>query len=259
MVALLLAAPVLWFPEEASFLTVISLALLSVVWLMRLFRHDPVPVTPLNGALLLWVAMVAVGMSVTAFPVIALPKATGIVLGLATWVYLVRLGVRGVPAPVAVVGLAALGFGVASLGLLMTDWPAKVPLLSVVLAHLPPVLLRVPGAPDAGVHANELAGAVAPFVPLALSLILSGCATDSASQRRRWPAGVLIALGVASLVLAVLSQSRSAWLGVVGGCAAVAALWAWLSPSRRLAWGLRLALFTGLAGVVAAGLWLGED
>ncbi|MCU0521986.1 MAG: O-antigen ligase family protein, partial [Anaerolineae bacterium] len=33
----------------------------------------------------------------------------------------------------------------------------------------------------------------------------------------------------------------------------------WLSPSRRLAWGLRLALFTGLAGVVAAGLWLGED
>ena len=257
--ALLLAAPVLLVPSARPVLTVGALVGLVAVWLVRLLRRDPVPMTPLNGAMLVWLIMVGVGAGVTAFPELMLPKATGILLAVSVWMYLARLGARSVSPWTMAFGLGALGFGVAGLGVLMTDWPAKVPFLSTVLAHLPPVLLRVPGTPDAGVHANELAGAVAPFVPLALSLILSRPAGNYPRSATSWLARVLIGVGLLSLALTVLSQSRSAWIGVLGGSAGVAALWAWLSPSRRLALALRVALLIGLVGVVGVGLWLGPD
>lgn len=257
-VVLLAVAPVLVLPTAYPVLTTVGLAALSAVWCARLVRHDLLPETSLNGALLVWMVTVVVGYGVTAFPDLALPKATGILLGIAVWSLVLRLRDRGVGAQMLSLGLALVGLVSAGLGVLATDWPAKVPVLESLLMYLPSILVRVPGAPEAGVHANELGGAVTPFVPLGVSLLLATTMHHTGSARlASWTSGSLIAVGLVSLGLAVFSQSRSAWLGVVGGTGAVVALWSWLAPSRRVAWLLRAVLAVGFLVGMGVALWLG--
>ena len=257
--ALLLAAPILMFPTARPFLTGLFLLPLLGVWLVRIWRRDPLPVTPWNGAMLVLLLMVCVGASVTPFPALMVPKAAGILLGAASWSYLTRLGVRGVPYRWLALGLPFLGLGVVALGFLTTDWPTKVPLLGTLLTHLPLVLLRIPDAPAIGVHANELGGALVPFVPLALSMAVGWVTAQGVAGKMRLPAYALVGMGVVAAVLVALSQSRSAWVGVLAGGAAVIAAWAWSTPSRWLSIALRLALGVGVVGVAVLAVGLGAD
>ena len=247
------------FPTARPFLTALFLLPLLGVWLVRIWRRDPLPVTPWNGAMLVLLLMVCVGASVTAFPTLMVPKAAGILLGGATWGYLTRLGVRGVPYRWLALGLPLLGLGVVALGVLTTDWPTKVPLLGTLLTHLPAVLLRIPDAPDIGVHANELGGALVPFVPLALSMAMGWVTAQGVAGKMRLPAYALVGMGVVAAVLVALSQSRSAWIGALAGGAAVIAAWAWTTPSRRLSIALGLGLGVGVLGVVVLAVGLGAD
>ena len=117
--------------------------------------------------------------------------------------------------PDAVAGPGSAGLVSAGLGVLATDWPAKVPVLESLLKYLPSILVRVPGAPEAGVHANELGGAVTPFVPLGVSLLLATTMHHTDPRGLPWTSGSRSpGIGV-SWPGSV--RCRSAWLGVVGG------------------------------------------
>jgi putative inorganic carbon (hco3(-)) transporter len=268
---LLAAAPFLLFPTVRPWATGTVCLLIAIVLLLRWRIEGAAPVTPLNGALTLWLAMIAIGALVSAFPDHTLPKLTGLLLGAVTWLTLVRMG-RGAPSPRLQTWLRAafvlVTLGIAGLGLLTTDWPSKIPGLATLIARLPPTLVALPTAPESGVHANQLGGAVVPALALALSLLLGTLVPQSAlaphpdngPPRRPRTAARRIALSLTTAAIAgllLLTQSRSAWIGALVSCGVVAALWARLLPPGRLRTALRAGLGIALLGAVAGALWLG--
>ena len=257
---LALSAPFLLFPTLVIPATV-GVLLASVLWWLARWGVDrqPLPTTPFNGALLLWGITVAVGIAVTAYPDLTLPKATGLILGLAAWRYLAltvrdRRGLRW-----AVAGLVLIGLAVAALGALGARWTVKIPGLQPLLARLPERLLALPESPEGGINANQLAGAMVFYLPLALAWLLgtlrfakpAGRATRVIARAMGGLAGVAAAGG-----LLVLTQSRSGWIGGALGVLALLFLWGLSSNcrwGRRIAWGL-LAVTLVAGGVVAAAI-----
>ena len=130
------------------------------------------PQTPLNGAMLLWCVMVGVGIAVTAFPDLTLPKATGLLLGIAVWRYLTIFVSSSHRLRWALAGFATLGLVMAALGFLATNWPSKIPGLQTLLTYVPESLVALPEAPTSGVHANQLGGTLVLYFPLLLSLLI---------------------------------------------------------------------------------------
>jgi putative inorganic carbon (HCO3(-)) transporter len=146
--------------------------------------------------------------------------------------------------------LLALGF--TALGTLSTNWVIKVPLLEQIVQQLPPTLVALPESPESGVQANQLAGTILMFWPLLLCLAIG------------WPlpGGWKMAVRLLTLLLTALlflSQSRSGWLGGLGGLVCLLAWWGWLHlpPSRRWLIWLGLALL-GMA-VIAALVMIGPE
>jgi putative inorganic carbon (HCO3(-)) transporter len=237
-VVLFLATPFLLFPAFSSPATAAALLVIALTWIVNWRRF---PQTPLNGALLIWGLSLAVGILVSADPDLTLPKATGLILGLAAWRYtsLFVTDARRLRWAGAAYLLLALGFVL--LGILGADWRLKIPWLASVINLAPSALLRLPEAPNEGVQLNQLAGTLLLALPLTVSLALNGSIAGLSRSRRR-------ALGALSLVLLgllVLSQSRGGWLGGMVGLGALAWLW-WRAlpagPLRRRA-GLSFAGF----------------
>jgi len=77
------AAPFLMFPTVRPRWTATALAVLVVWWLLRwAVRGEPWPVTPFNGALLLFALMVPVGIWASPAREATLPDAVRVTLGL---------------------------------------------------------------------------------------------------------------------------------------------------------------------------------
>lgn len=210
-----LAAPFLLFPTLRPRLTVgVSVALL-LVWLVRWIAIGrPGTRTPLDVSLLLLMLMVPVAVWASALPELTAPKLTGLVLGLATF----RATVNAVRTPrhlkVAVALFLALGLCLVTIGLVSTAWTGKWPALQPVLGRIPRLVRGLPGA-EMGIHPNELAGTLLLFLPVTLAVV------SMQGIDRRWLAWTV---RVAALLLLlffgtvlVLTQSRSAWVGVVVG------------------------------------------
>jgi putative inorganic carbon (HCO3(-)) transporter len=256
-----LSAPFLLFPTLRPTVTVGVLALFALWWLARSgLERRPLPPTPFNGALLLWGSAVAVGIAVTAVPALTLPKATGLILGLATWRYLAltlhnRRDVRW-----GLAGLILVGLSIAGVGLLSVHWSVKIPFMQAWIARLPQQMLALPEGPEAGVSANQLGGVVAFYLPLALAVALGKLqAIPHAKNRRQsWGtvgllAGALLGLALTAGLL-VLTQSRSAWIGGAVGILTLLALWVGTAKRnwpRRVA-GAALVVVLVLGGVVYA-------
>jgi putative inorganic carbon (HCO3(-)) transporter len=239
----LAATPFLLFPERLPPATIVALILVAAGWLLG-WRYFPV--TPFNDALLLWEVALLVSIAVSADPDQTLPKATGLILGLAVWrlvSLLAGLSERSFRWAGLLYLLLALGFVL--LGILGADWRAKVPVLQQFIDLLPGVLVQLPGASDAGVQLNQLAGTILLLLPLTISLAV---ARGWNGERRAWR----IALAILSLILGGLllfSQSRGGWLGLVIGVGAMGLLW-WLvlpAGSRRR---LGLMLLASLVAVL---------
>ena len=172
-VLLLLSTPFLLFPTVVPEATLLALLGLVVGWVVYwIVERQPLPPTPLNGALLLWGVALAVGIAVTAFPELTLPKATGLILGLAVWRYFVVMIQGQNDLRWALVGSAAVGLGVMGLGAISARWYYKIPGLQNLVTVLPPQLLSLPEAPQAGVSANQLAGVVVFYLPVAVAAVL---------------------------------------------------------------------------------------
>ena len=249
---LLASAPFLLFPERSPFLTTVALLLIAAVWLapVLLVRSPLIPPTPFNLILLLLCLMILVGIAVTADPALTLPKATGLILGLSVWRFLV-LGVNDrTQLGWATAGYIAAGSAFVLVGVLSADWllkeTARVPFVQSLLPgeRYGPVL-AIGGF---SIHPNQLAGTITLLLPLLVALLVDSPYKQLANGRLI-RAGLLltaVALGLALL----LTQSRGGWFGVAGGLGVLLLLWSLLlapTPARR--W-LRLGLGLAVLGAV---------
>jgi putative inorganic carbon (hco3(-)) transporter len=240
-----LAAPFLLFPTFRPTWTAGGLALLLLVWLLRWIGSGrPGIRTPMDGSLLLLALTIPIAVWASALPELTLPKLTGLILGLAAF----RATANAVRLPRSL-GRAAilflgLGLALAAFGLVSTDWASKLPALGPLLARIPRLVQGLPGAEE-GIHANELAGTMLLFLPVAMA------AGGARIAGRRW---IAWAARLAALILAaffgailVLTQSRGAWIGAAVGLGAMAWLrWRW---ARWLLAGAALLLALGLVTV----------
>lgn len=250
------AAPFLVFPTVQPFLTAVALILVIVPWLTAVFvRSWPLlPSTPLNVPLLLFTLSLLVGILVTADPDLTLSKATGLLLGLATWRVLACYAAERRWLWGGVIIFAAAGFGFTLLGVLSANWLLKIPGIAAVVQQLPTGVVTLPGSPDAGVQPNQIAGTTLSWVLLPLSLLL-GWRGESGRSRRWWGAALLALFGTTVLIL---TQSRSGYIGFAGGFFILLGVWFLLLPRRS--W-IRRVTGGGIIGMVAAAtgilLWLG--
>jgi putative inorganic carbon (hco3(-)) transporter len=241
-----LLLPIVLFPSPTRFL---ALLLIPLFWLLRrLLCRTLLPLTPLNGALLLLLLMVLVTVLITPDLLWSLPKVAGVVYGVALYfaaVSAIQLSPRLFWAGTGLLLLA--GMGVAAAGLLGMSASGKLPLVQPLVSRLP--ALRLAGGDL--INPNEVAGVLLWMAPLALALAL--VLILRWRQRLAHPLLALLLIAVA-LVLAgalLLSQSRGGLLGY--GVALFFLLAAFAGRYRRLLFGLLagLLLFALVAYAVA--------
>ncbi len=219
LLALLVAAPLLWFPGSWRTL---ALLVLPLIWVgNRIFTGHFVPRTPYDGIIMCLLAMVAVSLYATYDITVSLPKISGVLLGVSAFYVVVNLADTADHLRRVLIGLFLLIAAFSGLILVGTDWGRKIPLLEQIGALLPMLVRDLPGA-DGGFHPAEVGGTLTwlVFLPIAAFIALW-------SQRRSLlGTAALVGLGGLSGVLLaalVLTQSRSAWLGFAAGAAVV--LW----------------------------------
>ncbi len=249
----LMTGPLLLFPTVRPLWTAIALVALVTVWLARwIVRREPWPVTPFNGALLVFALMIPVGIWASAFPDLTLDKATGLVLGLAVFravVFSVR-DRRSLAWTVAAFG--GLGVAIVAVGLVSAEWLDKIAAVTIIARHIPRLIESLPGSRSVGVAPNQIAAVLALYLPPALTFVLVSWFRPVRAPKT-WIIRIISGFSLLFVGSALLlTQSRSGWMGGIAGIIVVAALWA-LSDRRRvirrLAWGgtvLLLASSTGL-------------
>jgi len=249
--AVLIIAPVLLFPTPAR------LAVLAVVpviwWCAWLADGRAIPRTPMNAALWLMLVMVGVSLFVTFDVRLSLGKVSGVVLGALLFWSIARWVRSSERLAIAAAAFVLAGAGLAIIGLLGVNWDNKFPMIGAITAQLPKAIRGVPGA-EVGFSSNAVAGCLVLFIPIQFALL----ATDgrrwlSPIVRLRevgwWPVAVQVALLILTAGTLVLTESRSAWLGMV---IATAAFFLWYSRWTRLLAGCAataMGLVTAAVGV----------
>lgn len=254
---LVVAAPFLLFPAMAPALTIVALVFLVLSWIvMATVDRGALVATPFHGAMLGWAVMIGVGTLVSAFPKLTLPKATGLLLGLATWQFLAKTVIDRRLLRWALVGLWVFGFAVTAVGVVSVSWPDKIPLVSRwVEITMPSTMVTLPGGPEGGVSANQLAGMLVFYLPLPLSDLLAWRFRDRQWLRRLPSFCAAAVIGV----LILLTQSRSGWIGAVLGMGMLLMLWGAILPagrSRLILWGI---CALGLLIMIVGGVVVGPD
>ena len=250
-IVLLSAAPWLLFPDLLPAATVVALLALALVWLLGMaFDRTALPRTPFNLAFVLLGVALGVGILVSADPMETLPKATGVVLGLAVWRFVViAVGRRPhVALAVALLLLICLGFSVT--GVLSLRELPKIPALT---AANPFRNLALPGLAQLSTHPNQQAALISFFLPLLVSLAVG---PRPGPSRRLWRVALaLVALLVVAIL--ILTQSRGGWIATAAGLFALAALWAAVLPPSRARRGLRLVVGLAVLAALAVAVWIG--
>ncbi len=256
--AVALAAPFLLFPSVRPLLTAVSLVLLAALWLLRwVVRREPWPVAPFDSALLLFTLTIPVAIWVSALPELTLPKATGIVLGLATFRAVVFAVRDQRSLNLALAALCLLGLAIVAGGALGAQWADKIPVLELLANRIPRLLTSLPDLRTDAINPNQLAGALTLFLPLAVALVVGW----RFHREGRAVALLLFAGRMAFLILVVgvllLTQSRGGWIGGAAGLLALGTLWGLLARRRWMrALGVTLpllALAIGLGAFLCAG------
>ena len=257
---LLAITPFLLFPTFSTAATLAALILVILIWLRPLWNKN-LPVlrlSPFNVSLLAFCLAVLVGILVTADPRLTYPKATGLILGITLWRYLVMFVLNANQVNWAVVVMLLAGLGYTFVGLLNADWLLKAYSNVPVLGNLPAVLTPIAGIAGGvieGVHPNQIAGTIMLYLPLLAALLMQ----RPAFFRRGWLTAALIISLVFALLALALSQSRSGWLGFAAAAVFMLFIWMWQRSSGATRRGLLVALICLLL-VLAAGLfWIGSN
>jgi hypothetical protein len=218
-IALLVLSPLFVLPPVGNPLLTLVL-LLPLVWITS---RPLLPLTELNGSLLLLALAVLVSLTASFDILFSAPKVLGVVFGIAVFFAIVRSIRDQTSLDFFVRALSVAGGALAILGLLGTDWIHKVVVLRSITARLPAVIRGVPGQAE-GFQPNAIAGALVMFLPLQFALTVS-----DASRRQRLFHGALLAVTAITLLL---TQSRGGYLSLAAGCFA----WAlWHGRRSRLA------------------------
>ena len=246
-VVLVLAAPFLLAPELSPVATAAALLALAAVWLTALFSRRPLS-TPFDAVLIVWGITLGVGMLATADPAETLPKATGLILGLAVWRFVALAAHSRRRVGWAVAAMVAIGLGFSLVGVIGLQEIPKIP----ILVQLNPFRAQsLPGLAGFTVHPNQLAGLICLFLPVIISLLLAPRAG------RPW---LRLALGLAALwtiAILILTQSRGGWVGALAGLFILLILWAVVLPPST--YRARMWAGVGIMAVVGLGavLWIG--
>ena len=249
-IVLFLAAPWLLFPDLLPVATVGALLALALVWLLNLaIDRTALPRTPFNVALLPLGIALGIGILVSADPGDTLSKATGVVLGLAVWRFIViAVGRRRhVAVAVGLLLLICLAFSVTGV-LSLRDLP-KIPSLT---AANPFRGLGLPGVERLTTHPNQLAALIAFFLPLLVALLVAPPRPGGRLWRVALAAFTLVAAGILAL-----TQSRGGWIATAAGLFALLALWAAVLPPSRRRRALRLVVALSVLAALAGLLWIG--
>jgi len=177
------------------------------------------PLTPLNGALLLLALMVLVSLWATYDITVSLPKISGMVLGLGIFYAFAREGRAPRSWWLGFLLFLGIGFGIAALGLLGTQWITKIALLTPILSRLSPRITGLPGAGE-GFHPNYVAGALLWVIPgfLTFSWLLLSKAKAVRGLFGRAKTNVLIVLTTGAtlwiIAIFILTQSRGGYIAL---------------------------------------------
>ncbi len=252
---LAIAAPFLLFPSPSLSMV---LLVIPVLWVAALIaRRLPLPVTPLNGSILMIALMMLASLWASYDLVISLPKIAGMVLALGIYFAFSRYGqnMRGWWICLSI--FLAVGAGMALVGLLGMDWTSKVRFLVPLTSRLSSRITGLPGA-ESGFHPNEVAGLLLWIVPVFVFLTaawLSPRIKAPFHPSKRWLSKPLLALVLGGctlicMVILLLTQSRGALLGLGGSLALMSML---LIP-RRVRWYFAGCLVAaGVGGILILG------
>ena len=245
---LLVAAPFLLFPspDRAWVMLVVP-----VGWLLAwAATGKPLPVTPLNGSLLLLYVMIALSLYTTYDVAVSLPKVSGMVLAIGVFSVFLRMGTNPRGWWVCFGVLLASGAAIAFIGLLGTNWMVKFGAFEGLTTRFAAYITTLPGA-RGGLHPNELGGALLWIVPVLVttSIVLVVHLRDFSREAGTtciWfllPILLILTLFVSGVTL--LTQSRSSYVG-----STVTLLLLLLIALPRL-W--RLLILICLAGLIVLG------
>lgn len=234
---LAITTPFLLFPTVYPMATVAALAILVLSWLRALWQRQPWPVTPFNGALLLFAIMVGVGIGITPYPDLTLPEAMHLILGLAVFRALVSIVKNQHSLATGVAIFCLLGAIITIIGLMGVQWQSKVPLLRNLGQVIPHLINSIPedqGTP--GVNPNHLAGCLTLYAPLALALVWEWSVSRRTSPRSLLLFFVLLVFSTLVIGALLLTQSRSGWFGGTAGLLALISLRGLGSRRRWARW-----------------------
>ena len=252
-------APFLLFPTVRPLWTAMALAALGGWWLLRwAVCREPWPVTSFNCALLLFTIMTGVGILVSINHSLTLPKATGLILGLAIFrAFAFELSdQRGLLW--GIVAFLIVGLIILIVGALSVEWKRTIHLLEPALKGIPRLIKRLPELRGEAVHPNQLAGAMAFYVPFTFSLSFQQFKSENLILYALYKLGNWIILVLFSITL-VLTQSRSGWIGGVLGVVAFMALRVITLPPSLEKWVMGLGMIMLTVTVLIGGFLLGPE
>jgi O-antigen ligase len=211
VVLLVIAYPML-FPKPVL---IPLMLVIPALWILHWIREgQPLPATPLNLPILLLSIMLLVSLWATFSIEYSLPKISGLVYALAVFFATVRYSLKSVYS--VLLFFLCCGLAVSGLGLLATDWHAKIPVLTELIERLPRVITSLPAA-EAGIHPNELGGILLLFALPCTWIAWRGTRKGFSGQKKLILLMWAVALWFSGLLL--LTQSRSALLGYASAMA----------------------------------------
>lgn len=251
------AAPFLIFPSVRPRLTVLAMAVLVVLWALRLLaRREPWPVTPFSGPLLLLGVSILASLWASTTPEFTLAKAAGLVLGLAVFRATALAVANRRSLGVSLVTFCLVALVMVTVGALAAQWLDKVAILARLSRQIPRLISSLPGLRTSGVHPNQIAGLLTLYVPLAVVPPTVTLRYYRGAARYFWMTVSLVFVALVGGAL-LLTQSRSGWIGAAAGLVAMVALAGLSCPGRwQRALGVSLPLLVLLslaAGVLCVG------
>lgn len=257
-VTLLVVTPFFLFPERFPVLTILAATFLGFLWFVSAFWFKkPFRSGPLNLSLLIFSLGFLIGVLVSADPALTLPKAAGLLLGLAVYRWVVGWGISANRVVLLTGGILLVSAGLMVYGFLNVNWLVKITAFLPIYEALPFGTIDLAGNSQVGIHSNQLAGSLLLFM-----FIWPWIGVALWQNKRKWlgmVCGSVFLLWTAALIL---TQSRAGWFAFLGGSWAGLWLWSFLMGQanykrvRAVRWAL---IFASAAALLGAAVLLGPD
>ena len=177
---ILFLSPFFIFPSKERIFLIL---LLPGIWIVHLItchttdketEPDILPVTPLNGSLLLLMVMVLVSVWATYDLNLSLEKISGLILGIGVYFSIQRLSERRTGWWLSLFGFLGGGFAWSMVGFFGMDYQIRFRFLTKLIERIPKIFTNIPGIGE-GLQHNAVGGTLLWVIPLfaVLSILFS--------------------------------------------------------------------------------------